>query len=207
MIFFLLSFFDGILLNVIQRKREEASLEKKNSTKIDSSEAKRKNSTVSGDATEGERSLPSSRGSRSSTIKNALKQDVKKSSFWRDYYPSCGQDHNNLMTNTCFVALNSIDMSLKSGQSNEDSSITFSDEDGVSILDDGDWRAEKSECIGSTDCIHVKWDRCPVELTNLCKGKEGYPIMSHLPNDFALPPRKRKTMDDAYFIHYLLKGF
>jgi hypothetical protein len=163
MIFFLLSFFDGILLNVIQRKREEASLEKKNSTKIDSSEAKRKNSTVSGDATEGERSLPSSRGSRSSTIKNALKQDVKKPSFWRDYYPSCGQDHNNLMNNTCFVALKSIDMSLKSGQSNENLSFTFSDEDGVSILDDGDWRAEKSECIGSTDIfLYLSLDRISI---------------------------------------------
>ena len=28
-------------------------------------------------------------------------------------------------------------------------------------------------CVGSTDCVHVKWDRCPIELTNLCKGKEG----------------------------------
>jgi hypothetical protein len=34
-------------------------------------------------------------------------------------------------------------------------------------------------CIGTTDCVHVKWDRCPVELTNLCKGKEGYPMLSY----------------------------
>ena len=32
-------------------------------------------------------------------------------------------------------------------------------------------------CIGSTDCVHVKWDRCPTKLTNLCKGKEGYPTL------------------------------
>ena len=34
-----------------------------------------------------------------------------------------------------------------------------------------------SGCIGSTDCVHLKWDRCPVSLTNLCKGKEGYPTV------------------------------
>ena len=32
-------------------------------------------------------------------------------------------------------------------------------------------------CIGSTDCVHIKWDRCPVGLTNVCKGKEGYPSL------------------------------
>ena len=30
-------------------------------------------------------------------------------------------------------------------------------------------------CVGSTDCTHIKWDRCPVSLFNLCKGKESYP--------------------------------
>jgi Plant transposon protein len=34
-------------------------------------------------------------------------------------------------------------------------------------------------CIGSTDCVHLKWDRCPVSLTNLCKGKEGFPTLSY----------------------------
>lgn len=34
-------------------------------------------------------------------------------------------------------------------------------------------------CIGSTDCVHLKWDRCPVSLTNLCKGKEGFPSLSY----------------------------
>ena len=34
-------------------------------------------------------------------------------------------------------------------------------------------------CIGSTDCVHLKWYRCPVGLTNLCKGKEGFPSLSY----------------------------
>ena len=34
-------------------------------------------------------------------------------------------------------------------------------------------------CIGSTDCVHLKWDRCPIGITNLCKGKEGYPSLSY----------------------------
>lgn len=28
-------------------------------------------------------------------------------------------------------------------------------------------------CIGSTDCVHLKWDRCPVNLSQVCSGKEG----------------------------------
>lgn len=34
-------------------------------------------------------------------------------------------------------------------------------------------------CIGSTDCVHLKWDRCPINLRNLCKGKEGYHSLSY----------------------------
>ena len=34
-------------------------------------------------------------------------------------------------------------------------------------------------CIGSTDCVHVKWDRCPVQLHHLCNGKEGYPTLAY----------------------------
>ncbi len=34
--------------------------------------------------------------------------------------------------------------------------------------------------IGSTDCVHIKWERCPVEVTNLCHGKEGYPTLAFL---------------------------
>lgn len=32
-------------------------------------------------------------------------------------------------------------------------------------------------CIGSMDGVHVIWDKCPVNLTNLCKGKEKIPTL------------------------------
>ena len=32
--------------------------------------------------------------------------------------------------------------------------------------------------LGSTDCVHVKWERCPVALANNCTGKEGYPTLA-----------------------------
>lgn len=32
-------------------------------------------------------------------------------------------------------------------------------------------------CIGSTDCVHIKWDRCPADWRHYCKGKEGYPTL------------------------------
>jgi hypothetical protein len=32
--------------------------------------------------------------------------------------------------------------------------------------------------LGSTDCVHVRWDMCPASLTNLCSGKEGYPTLA-----------------------------
>jgi hypothetical protein len=31
--------------------------------------------------------------------------------------------------------------------------------------------------IGSIDCVHVQWDKCPVSLRSICKGKEGYPSL------------------------------
>ena len=34
-------------------------------------------------------------------------------------------------------------------------------------------------CIGSTDCVHLKWDRCPVDIAQLCSGKEGYPTLAY----------------------------
>ena len=34
-------------------------------------------------------------------------------------------------------------------------------------------------CIGSTDCVHLKWDRCPVGLSQLCSGKEGFPTLAY----------------------------
>lgn len=32
-------------------------------------------------------------------------------------------------------------------------------------------------CIGSMDGVHIIWDKCPVSLTNLCKGKEKMPTL------------------------------
>lgn len=32
-------------------------------------------------------------------------------------------------------------------------------------------------CIGSTDCVHVRWDMCPALWRNVCTGKEGYPTL------------------------------
>ena len=34
-------------------------------------------------------------------------------------------------------------------------------------------------CIGSTDCVHLKWDRCPIDIAQLCSGKEGYPTLAY----------------------------
>ena len=32
-------------------------------------------------------------------------------------------------------------------------------------------------CIGSMDGVHIMWDKCPVSMTNLCKGKEKIPTL------------------------------
>ena len=34
-------------------------------------------------------------------------------------------------------------------------------------------------CVGSVDCVHIGWDMCPVQLTSLYKGKEGYPSIAY----------------------------
>ena len=34
-------------------------------------------------------------------------------------------------------------------------------------------------CIGSADCVHVHWERCPSGSRSSLKGKEGYPTLSH----------------------------
>ena len=34
-----------------------------------------------------------------------------------------------------------------------------------------------SECIDSMDGVHIMWDKCPVSMTNLCKGKEKIPTL------------------------------
>lgn len=33
-------------------------------------------------------------------------------------------------------------------------------------------------CVGSLDCTHVKWSRCPDDIRFDCLGKEGYPSLS-----------------------------
>ena len=34
-------------------------------------------------------------------------------------------------------------------------------------------------CIGSVDCVHVGWDKCPHQWKNLFKGKEQHPSVSY----------------------------
>ena len=32
-------------------------------------------------------------------------------------------------------------------------------------------------CVGSVDCVHIPWEKCPAGLLSSCKGKEGYPTL------------------------------
>jgi Plant transposon protein len=34
-------------------------------------------------------------------------------------------------------------------------------------------------CIGSVDVVHIGWDKCPVQHTQMYKGKEGYPTVAY----------------------------
>jgi hypothetical protein len=34
-------------------------------------------------------------------------------------------------------------------------------------------------CIGSTDCVHIRWERCPAGSRSSHKGKEGFPTLSY----------------------------
>ena len=34
-------------------------------------------------------------------------------------------------------------------------------------------------CIGSVDCVHIGWDRCPTQYTNLYTGKEGFASIAY----------------------------
>ena len=34
-------------------------------------------------------------------------------------------------------------------------------------------------CIGSVDCVHIGWDRCPTQYKNMYTGKEGYPSVAY----------------------------
>ena len=61
-------------------------------------------------------------------------------------------------------------------------------------------------CVGSTDCVHVKWDRCPIELNNLCKGKEGYPtlvfscVVDHTRRILSISPSNFGTRNDKTLV-------
>ena len=34
-------------------------------------------------------------------------------------------------------------------------------------------------CVGSVDCVHIPWNRCPAKQLNLYTGKEGYPTIAY----------------------------
>ncbi len=34
-------------------------------------------------------------------------------------------------------------------------------------------------CVGSVDCVHIGWDKCPTQHMNLHKGKENYPSVAY----------------------------
>jgi Plant transposon protein len=34
-------------------------------------------------------------------------------------------------------------------------------------------------CIGSADCVHIRWERCPAGSRSTHKGKEGFPTLSY----------------------------
>ena len=51
-------------------------------------------------------------------------------------------------------------------------------------------------CIGSTDCVHIRWERCPVGDRFLHKGKEGYPTIAY-----------EVTVDHTSKIIAVTKGF
>jgi hypothetical protein len=50
--------------------------------------------------------------------------------------------------------------------------------------------------IGSMDATHVRWDKCPVNLTNLCKGKEGYTTLAF-----------NAIVDHSRFIQYVSRAY
>jgi hypothetical protein len=50
--------------------------------------------------------------------------------------------------------------------------------------------------VGSIECTHILWSKCPVSITNLCKGKEKYPSLSF-----------EAVVDHDGYIHSCTKGF
>lgn len=57
-------------------------------------------------------------------------------------------------------------------------------------------------CLGSTDIVHVGWDKCPASYRSDCEGKEGYPtlafkvVVSHTRQILGLTPAFFGTWND-----------
>ena len=34
-------------------------------------------------------------------------------------------------------------------------------------------------CVGSVDCVHIAWDKCPTQYHSIYAGKEGFPSISY----------------------------
>mmetsp|Transcript_12943 Transcript_12943/g.19475 ORF Transcript_12943/g.19475 Transcript_12943/m.19475 type:complete len:461 (-) Transcript_12943:107-1489(-) len=51
-------------------------------------------------------------------------------------------------------------------------------------------------CCGSLDCIHVRLGKCPVELTEMCTDKKGYPSLAY---QCVVGPTKRIFYSSDYF--------
>jgi Plant transposon protein. len=46
------------------------------------------------------------------------------------------------------------------------------DEDSIAHVTGPYERRGLPGCVGSIDCVHVCWDRCPASIHSVCKGKK-----------------------------------
>ena len=53
------------------------------------------------------------------------------------------------------------------------------DDDGYRFVVDNYASMGLPGCVGSVDCVHIGWDKCPTQSLNLYKGKEIYPSVSY----------------------------
>ena len=51
------------------------------------------------------------------------------------------------------------------------------DNDGYRFVVDNHASMGLPGCVGSVDCVHIGWDKCPSQFFNLYKGKETYPLV------------------------------
>jgi hypothetical protein len=61
----------------------------------------------------------------------------------------------------------------------KDSFIFVPEGDELGAIHDVYRRLGFPGCIGSMDCTHIRWYGCPVELSNACHGKEGFPTLGY----------------------------